>query len=162
MRNYRGFMRIALCQIPVSSNPGVNLGRVSEALREAAADGADLAVFPEATLTRFGSDLRAVAEPLAEPLEGPFCWGLAAAAKETGVALIAGVFEPAPDGRVYNTAVVIDGDGGLVASTGSCTCSTRSRSVSPISWHQDPPCWWHLWPACPSGCRSATTSGSRS
>src|SRR3984957_2152708 len=105
-------MRIALCQIPVSSAPGINLGRVRDALREAAASGADLAVFPEATLTRFGSDLRAAAEPL----DGPFCAGLAEAAKETGVALVAGVFEPAPGGRVYNTAVVIDAGGALVAS----------------------------------------------
>jgi hypothetical protein len=105
-------MRIALCQIPVSSAPGINLGRVRDALREAADGGADLAVFPEATLTRFGSDLRAAAEPL----DGPFCAGLAEAAKQTGVALVAGVFEPAPDGRVYNTAVVVDRDGTLVAS----------------------------------------------
>jgi predicted amidohydrolase len=105
-------MRIALCQIPVSSVPGVNLGRVRDALREAADGGADLAVLPEATLTRFGSDLRAAAEPL----DGPFCTGLAEAAKQTGVALVAGVFEPAPDGRVYNTAVVIDRDGALVTS----------------------------------------------
>ena len=105
-------MRIALCQLPVSSDPAVNLRRVREALHEAAAGRADLAVFPEATLTRFGSDLRAAAEPL----DGPFCSGMAAAAKETGVALVAGVFEPAPDERVYNTAVLIDGDGELVAS----------------------------------------------
>lgn len=104
-------MRIALCQLPVSSRPDVNLRRVQVALQRAADDGADLAVFPEATLARFGSDLRTAAEPLG----GPFCSGLAVAAKETGVALVAGVFEPAPDGRVYNTAVVIDGDGIPVA-----------------------------------------------
>ena len=105
-------MRIALCQIPVSSRPSVNADRVRLAMHEAAGGGADLAVFPEATPVRFGSDLRAAAEPL----DGPFGSGLAAAAKETGVALVAGVFEPAPDGRVYNTAVVYDGAGELVAS----------------------------------------------
>jgi predicted amidohydrolase len=105
-------MRIALCQIPVSSDPGVNLQRVRDALREAMAGGAELAVLPEATMVRFGADLRAAAEPL----DGPFCSSLAEAAKETGVALVAGVFEPAPDGRVYNTAVVIDRNGALVAS----------------------------------------------
>jgi deaminated glutathione amidase len=103
-------MRIALCQIPVSSWPSVNLERVRGALVQA--HGADLAVFPEATQVRFGSDLRAAAEPL----DGPFCSGLADAAKETGIALVAGVFEPAPDGRVYNTAVAFGGDGELVAS----------------------------------------------
>lgn len=105
-------MRIALCQLPVSSNPEINLQRARDALHQAAAANAEVAVFPEATLTRFGSDLRAAAEPL----NGPFCSGLAETAKETGVALVAGVFEPAPDGRVYNTAVVIDGEGALVAS----------------------------------------------
>ena len=105
-------MRLALCQIPVSSRPDVNSGRVRTALEQAADSGADLAVFPEATQIRFGSDLRAAAEPL----DGPFCSGLAAAAAETGVALVAGVFEPGPDGRVYNTAVAYDGAGQLVAS----------------------------------------------
>ena len=105
-------MRIALGQIPVSSRPEVNAKRVGLALVQAADQGADLAVFPEATQIRFGCDLRAAAEPL----DGPFCSGLASAAKETGVALVAGVFEPAPDGRVYNTAVAYDGAGHLVAS----------------------------------------------
>ena len=54
-------MRVALCQIPVSSRPDVNSGRVRTALGEAADRGADLAVFPEATQIRFGSDLRAAA-----------------------------------------------------------------------------------------------------
>ena len=105
-------MRVALCQIPVSSTPSVNADRARAALAQAADQGADLAVFPEATQVRFGSDLRAAAEPL----DGPFCSGLASAAKDTGVALVAGVFEPAPDGRVYNTAVAFDGRGELVAS----------------------------------------------
>src|SRR5262249_22598766 len=68
---YASSMRVALCQIPVSSRPEVNGGRVRDALAEAADRGADLAVFPEATQVRFGSDLRAAAEPL----DGPFCSG---------------------------------------------------------------------------------------
>jgi deaminated glutathione amidase len=105
-------MRIALGQIPVSSDPGVNLRRVRDALHEAAADRADLAVFPEATLVRFGSDLRAAAEPL----DGPFCTEVAAVCASTGVAAVVGVFEPAPDGRVYNTAAVFDRRGDLVCA----------------------------------------------
>src|SRR5215469_750161 len=105
-------MRVALGQLPISPDPAVNLGRVREALTGAASRGADLAVFPEATLARFGSDLRAAAEPL----DGPFGRGLADAARGTGVALVAGVFEPAPDGRVYNTVVAYDGAGALVAA----------------------------------------------
>jgi predicted amidohydrolase len=105
-------MRVALCQVPVSSRPSVNLARVRVAMGNAKEQGADLAVFPEATMVRFGSDLAAAAEPL----DGPFCSGLADAAKSTGVGLVAGVFEPAGDGRVYNTAVVYDETGELVTS----------------------------------------------
>jgi predicted amidohydrolase len=105
-------MRIALCQLPISPDPAVNLARVADAVAEAARQGADLAVCPEATQARFGSDLRAVAEPLA----GGFGTGLAEVARRTGVAVVAGVFEPAPDGRVYNTAVAYDGNGARVAA----------------------------------------------
>src|SRR5690348_2554537 len=105
-------MRVALGQLPVSPDPAVNLGRATEALIDAARRGADLAVFPEATQARFGSDLRGIAEPL----NGSFGTGLAEAARSTGVALVAGVFEPAPGGRVYNTAVAYDGAGELVTA----------------------------------------------
>src|ERR1700729_4172054 len=105
-------MRIALGQLPVSPDPAVNLGRIQVALTDAAAGGADLAVFPEASQARFGTDLRAVAEPL----DGRFGAGLSGAARKSGVALIAGVFEPAPDGRVYNTAGGYDAAGHRVAA----------------------------------------------
>ncbi len=105
-------MWVALCQMPVSPDPAINIDRVRESLASAAASGADLAVFPEATQARFGTDLRAAAEPL----DGPFGSALAAAARQMGVALVAGVFEPAPDGRVYNTAVAYRADGERVAA----------------------------------------------
>jgi predicted amidohydrolase len=105
-------MRVALCQLPVTDDPAVNLERVREAVSQAAAGGAGLAVFPEAAQIRFGSDLRAAAEPL----DGPFGSGLAAAARDNGIAVIAGVFEPAPDGRVYNTAVAYGDDGTRAAA----------------------------------------------
>jgi deaminated glutathione amidase len=105
-------VRIALCQIPVSPDPVVNLSRARDALREAGAGGAELAVFPEATTARFGSDLRAAAEPL----DGPFCAGLGAACAAAGVAAVAGVFEPSAEGRVHNTAVAFSRAGELVAS----------------------------------------------
>lgn len=78
----------------------------------ARAPGADLAVFPEATLARFGPGLRQAAEPL----DGPFVTGLAEAAREHGVAVVAGVFEPTGDGRVWNTAVALREDGSLAAA----------------------------------------------
>ncbi|WP_327590645.1 carbon-nitrogen hydrolase family protein [Nonomuraea sp. NBC_00507] len=100
---------IALCQIPVSPDPSTNLKRVREALSRA--EGADLAIFPEATLTRYGRRITS----LAEPLDGPFVSGLAEAAREHGTAVIAGVFEPGED-RVHNTAVAIDAQGVIAAA----------------------------------------------
>ncbi|MER5424539.1 carbon-nitrogen hydrolase family protein [Streptosporangium roseum] len=103
--------RIALCQIPVSEEPAANLRSAREALERAAADGADLAIFPEATLTRYGRRIT----DLAEPLDGPFVTGLAESARAHGLAVIAGVFEPG-EGRVHNTAVAIGPGGGIEAA----------------------------------------------
>src|SRR5262249_35461778 len=50
------------------------------------------------------------------PLDGEFGSGLAGAARANGVALVAGVFEPAPGDRVYNTAVAYDAAGARVAA----------------------------------------------
>ena len=105
-------MRVALCQLPVSSDPAVNLGRARAAVADAAAAGANLAVFPEGLQARFGTDLPAVAEAT----DGAFGRGLSEAAAEHGVAVVAGIFEPAPGGRVYNTAVAFDAAGRLAAA----------------------------------------------
>ena len=106
-------MRVAVCQIPVSADPAVNADRVRAALADAAGQQAGLAVFPEGTQARFGSDLRAVAEPP----EGAFGREIAEAAGKLGIAVVAGIFEPADGGsRVHNTTVAFDGTGRLVAS----------------------------------------------
>src|SRR5215469_1821397 len=105
-------MRVALGQLPISSDPNVNLERVRAAASAAADKGADLIVFPEGTQVRFSADLPAVAEPV----DGEFCQGLADIAKTSGLAIIAGVFESAPRGRVFNTTVAFDRDGSLAAA----------------------------------------------
>ncbi len=90
----------------------MNLERARTALGAAREQGSDLAVFPEGTQVRFSADLRAAAEPL----NGPFCTGLAEAARDTGVAVVAGVFEPARGDLVYNTTVAFDAAGNLAAA----------------------------------------------
>jgi len=102
---------VALGQLPISSDPRVNLDRVRAAAASAAGQGAQLAVFPEGTQARFSTDLRAVAEPL----DGAFCRGLADSARSAGLAIVACLFEPAPDGRAFNTTVAFDSDGELAA-----------------------------------------------
>ena len=50
----------------------------------------------EAMMCRFGVPLG----PVAEPVDGPWARGVDAVAQEAGVAVIAGMFTPADDGRV--------------------------------------------------------------
>ncbi|NUT51340.1 MAG: carbon-nitrogen hydrolase family protein [Saccharothrix sp.] len=99
-------MRVALCQITSSSDPAANLDLVRSQTKRAADGGARVVVFPEATMCRFGVPLG----PVAEPLDGPWAAGVRAIADEHGVVVVAGMFTPAPDGRVTNTLLVTGGD----------------------------------------------------
>src|SRR5262245_16524757 len=69
-------VRVALCQIMSQPSPAENLALVAKGIREAADAGATVAVFPEATMARFGVPLG----PVAEPLHGPWASEVAALA----------------------------------------------------------------------------------
>jgi len=94
-------MRIALAQILSGTDPTENLSLVRRYAGEAAAAGAKLVVFPEATMCRFGVPLA----PIAEPVDGPWADGIRRIATEAGITVIAGMFAPAGDGRVTNTLI---------------------------------------------------------
>jgi predicted amidohydrolase len=91
-----------LAQVTSTAEPAANLELVAEHVRRAAGEGADLVIFPEATMACFGVPLR----PLAEPLDGPWASAVAEIANRHGVLVVAGMFTPAADGRVHNTVVV--------------------------------------------------------
>lgn len=92
-------MRIALAQIQSGTDPSANLELVADYTRRAAAAGARLVVFPEATMCRFGVPLTAIAEPI----DGRWADGVRGIAAAAGVTVFAGMFTPAADGRVTNT-----------------------------------------------------------
>lgn len=96
-------MRIAAIQIVSDPDPRANLEQVAEQTAQAAEDGADLVVFPEATMRPFGRSLTEVAEPA----DGPWATRLAEIADEHGVVVVAGMFTPADAGRVTNTLLVV-------------------------------------------------------
>ncbi|KXP11533.1 hydrolase [Tsukamurella pulmonis] len=100
-------MTVALAQIEATSDPAANAALVEDGLRRAAEAGAALAVFPEATMCRFGVPLG----PVAEPLDGPWAERIADAARASGVHVVAGMFTPAADGRVRNTLLHAAPDG---------------------------------------------------
>ena len=99
-------MRVALSQITSSPSPEANLELVAAQVKGAAAEGAEVVLFPEATMACFGTSLG----PLAEPLDGPWASGVRAVAADAGVLVVAGMFTPAPDGRVYNTLLATGRD----------------------------------------------------
>ena len=101
-RRYRDRVRIALAQIVSGRDPAENLEQVVERTRQAAGAGADLVLFPEATMRCFGASLVEVAEPL----DGPWATQVRAVAAEAGVVVAAGMFTPADGGRVHNTLLV--------------------------------------------------------
>ena len=98
-------MRIALAQIAATADPEQNLEQVADAVTAAAARGARLVVFPEATQRRFGAPLG----PVAEPLDGRWATRVREIAAGAGVTVIAGMFTPADDGRVRNTLLATGG-----------------------------------------------------
>ena len=126
-------MRVAAIQVATTFDPEQNRRLVADRLAVAARGGADVAVFPEATMVTFGDasfDLSAVAEPL----DGPFVDCLAEGAARHRLTVVAGMFEQVPrvgagevqgageaqgagevDGRVYNTVAVV-GPNGLIGA----------------------------------------------
>jgi len=98
-------VRIALAQIVSTPDPEHNLGLVEEEVRAAATAGARLVVFPEATMCCFGVRLG----PVAEPLDGPWASRVRELATDAGLTVVAGMFTPAPDGRVRNTLLATGG-----------------------------------------------------
>ncbi|SDB91557.1 Predicted amidohydrolase [Raineyella antarctica] len=100
-------MRIALAQMVAGPDPQDNLAELGGWVARAADAGADLVVFPEATMKAFGGSLRGVAEPL----DGPWARGVAASAEEHDIVVVAGMFTPGAPGegdrpRVRNTLLV--------------------------------------------------------
>lgn len=95
-------MRIALAQIGAGTDPEANLALVADHTARAADAGAELVLFPEATMCRFGVPLA----PVAQPLDGPWADAVRDVAARSGVTVVAGMFCPAgddADGRVTNT-----------------------------------------------------------
>jgi predicted amidohydrolase len=92
-------LRVVAAQILSGSDPQENLELVATRTAEAAKSGAQLVVFPEATMRRFGLPLAEVAEPV----DGPWAKQLREIAEQHQLVVAAGMFSPSADGRVTNT-----------------------------------------------------------
>ena len=83
-------MRVALAQIITGRDLAGNLALVAEYAGRAKAGGAQLVVFPEATMRAFGNSLL----DIAEPLDGPWAGRVRAIASEQDIVIVAGMFTP--------------------------------------------------------------------
>ena len=111
-------MKLALIQQRVTTDLAANLERGLHAVRLAAADGAELVLFPELAFTPFYPQHPASGDvsALAEPVPGPTTAAFQAIARELGVVVVMNLFERAEDGT-YDCSPVIDADGSLLGRT---------------------------------------------
>ena len=105
-------MKAAAVQWAVSAQSWEhNLDVLSGLVREAALDGAQLVVAPEAAMLDFGAP---DSHLVAQPLDGPWISGLQQLAADTRTTIVAGMFEEAAgETRCFNTVVAVSADGVL-------------------------------------------------
>lgn len=106
-------MRIALGQFNAGADKEVNLRCLADLATQAKVARAELVLFPEGAMAHFAPD-RSLA-PVAESLDGPFVGRLSRIARDTGLVIIAGMYESIPGhDRVYNTVITLRADGSML------------------------------------------------
>ncbi|MDV6011912.1 nitrilase-related carbon-nitrogen hydrolase [Haloechinothrix sp. LS1_15] len=116
---------VGLVQTRWHADPEEHRHVLAEGIHTAAEAGAQVVCLPELTLSRYPADTRPEgdAAATAEDLEtGPTYTFAAKAAADAGAAVHASLFERAdgpdgPDGRGYNTAILVAPDGTLLGRT---------------------------------------------
>ncbi|MSQ69968.1 MAG: acyltransferase [Betaproteobacteria bacterium] len=108
-------LKIAGVQFIGQTDKEANIQTAVRLVRQAATQGARMVCLPELFSTMyFCVETRREYFDWAEPIPGPTIERMAALARETGIVLIAPIFERAPDGRFFNTAAVIGPDGAVI------------------------------------------------
>jgi N-carbamoylputrescine amidase len=106
---------VGLIQMRCDPNPEANLEKAVARLQQAAESGAQIACLPELFRSPYFCQRE---DPscfnLAEPIPGPSTERLAQVARQTGMAIVASLFERRAAGVYHNTAVVFDADGSLL------------------------------------------------
>jgi len=105
-------MRVALLHMNSGDEVDRNVSRAEELLAAAAEGGADLAALPE-TFTFLGSSSRH--RDVAEPVPGSTSERLAEAARRHGIWIHGGSLLESDGDRIYNTSLLFDRSGELVA-----------------------------------------------
>jgi agmatine deiminase len=108
---------VGLIQTFVSENVLDNMTNTMRRIEEAAARGAQIVCLQELYRTRyFPQEEKANASSLAETTPGKSTKVFSVLAKKHGIVIIAPIFEKSPNGKFYNSAVVIDVDGEVLGT----------------------------------------------
>lgn len=108
-------INIGLVQMSCVDQKEANLRKAIEQIRIAAADGANIVCLQELFATNYFCDKEAGTNfLLAEAIPGPTIQSIQKVAAETGVVIIASIFEKRAPGLYHNTAAVIDYDGTIL------------------------------------------------
>ena len=125
-------LKIAGVQFVGQADKEANIQTAVRLVRQAAAQGARMACLPELFNTMyFCVETRQEYFDWAEPIPGPTTDRMGALARETGIVLIAPVFERAPDGRFFNSAAVIGPDGAVIGKYRKSSIPFMDASRSP-------------------------------
>lgn len=125
---FTGKVKIAAVQTsPVFRDKAGNLADMRTRALAAAADGADLIVFPELALTGYKYRSRAEMTPDAEAVPGPSTLAMAEVAKEANAYIAFGMVES--DGDKLYDAVVLVGPEGYVGKYAKITMGNQSEAV---------------------------------
>jgi len=104
--------RVGLVQMTMSREAGENLEKAVARVGDAARAGAEVVCLPELFRSPYFCQKEDPALfDLAEPVPGPSTEALGRAAKKSGVAVVAPIFERRAAGLYHNTAVILDADG---------------------------------------------------
>jgi predicted amidohydrolase len=125
-------VRVASCQLsPDVGDPAGNAEAARRAIAEAIAGGAQIVVLPE--LVNSGYVFRSIdeARAAAVPADGALLQSWAQEAARGDALVVAGFCERAPDGRLFNSAALLDGDGVLAVYRKLHLWDQESRWFSP-------------------------------
>ncbi len=105
-------VKIGLVQMSCTDNKEENFNKAITGIKEAASKGAQIVCLQELFTSLYFCDVEAYENfKLAESIPGPSTDVLNKVAKESGVVIIASLFEKRAQGIYHNTTAVIDADG---------------------------------------------------
>ena len=105
-------MKVSLLQMKTAATPTENIVKIKDMLRQAKAEGADIAVLPEMCCCPYENSAFV---KYAMPYNSPFLTEIAAQAKELGLYIVAGSVPESNKNKIYNTSFVYDPKGECIA-----------------------------------------------